>query len=175
MPSPVGHALAGYAIGTLIAGAPAGGRRSALETIPARAALFAGLACLPDIDFLFRSHSMYTHSVGAVMIVTALAALLIRSPLALVAACAATYGSHLLLDWIGRDTNPPLGIMALWPFSRDYYMSPVSLLEPVSRRFQWEYFWSHNLRVVGFEVLLFGAMAMAAYLWRGRTRGAGAI
>ena len=109
------------------------------------------------------------------MIVTALAALLIRSPLALVAACAATYGSHLLLDWIGRDTNPPLGIMALWPFSREYYMSPVSLLEPVSRRFQWEYFWSHNLRVVGFEVLLFGAMAMAAYLWRGRTRGAGAI
>jgi inner membrane protein len=175
MPSPVGHALAGYAVGTLVAGRPGGGRTSALDTVPGRLALFAGLACLPDIDFLFRSHSMYTHSVGAVFIVAVVAALVVRSPLALVAACAVAYGSHLLLDWLGRDTNPPLGIMALWPFSRDYYMSPVPLLEPVSRRFRLPNFWRHNFRVVGFEILLFGAMALAAHLGRGRTRGAGQV
>ena len=139
-----------------------------------RAALFAGLACFPDIDFLFHSHSTYTHSVGAVLIVTALAALTIRRPL-LVAACAATYGSHLLLDWLGRDTNPPLGIMALWPFSRAYYMAPVPIIEPVSRNFHWAYFWSHNLKVVGLEILIFGAMALAAHRWRGQARGAGTV
>ena len=136
-----------------------------------RAALFAGLACFPDIDFLFHSHSTYTHSVGAVLIVTVMAALTIRRPL-LVAACAATYGSHLLLDWLGRDTNPPLGIMALWPFSRAYYMAPVPIIEPVSRNFHWAYFWSHNLKVVGLEILIFGAMALAAHRWRGQAREA---
>jgi hypothetical protein len=112
--------------------------------------------------------------VGALLIVTVLAALAIRRPL-LVAACAATYGSHLLLDWLGRDTNPPLGIMALWPFSRAYYMAPVPIIEPVSRNFHWAYFWSHNLKVVGLEILIFGAMALAAHRWRGRARGAGAV
>jgi membrane-bound metal-dependent hydrolase YbcI (DUF457 family) len=170
MPSPLGHALAGYAAGTLVAGRPDGGT-SGLDTIPGRAALFAGLACLPDVDLLFHSHSTYTHSVGAMLIVTALAALAIRRPL-LVAACAAAYGSHLLLDWLGRDTNPPLGIMALWPFSRAYYMAPVPIIEPVSRNFHWQYFWSHNLKVVGVEILIFGTMALAAHRWRGRAQGA---
>lgn len=172
MPSPIGHALAGYAAGALVAGRPAG--TLALDRIPVRVALFAGLACLPDIDFLFHSHSTYTHSVGAVLIVTVLAALLIRRP-SLVAACAAAYGSHLLLDWLGRDTNPPLGIMALWPFSRAYYMAPVPIIEPVSRNFHWEYFWSHNLRVVGLEILIFGTLALAAHRWRGRAQGAGTV
>ena len=28
------------------------------------------------------------------------------------------YATHTLLDWLGTDASPPIGIMALWPFSR---------------------------------------------------------
>ena len=170
MPSPVGHALAGYAAGTLVAGRPQRSR-TALGSLAARIALFAGLACLPDIDFLFGAHSMYTHSVGAALIVAAAAALMIRRPVSLVAACGLAYGSHIVLDWLSRDTNPPLGIMALWPFSREYYMAPWPIIEPVSRRYHWQYFWSHNLKVVTLEILIFGSLALGAHVWRGRARG----
>jgi membrane-bound metal-dependent hydrolase YbcI (DUF457 family) len=171
MPSPVGHALAGYAAGTLVAGRPPSRSSAPLSSVPARIVLFAGLGCLPDIDFLFGTHSTYTHSVGAALIVAAVAAVAIRKPLSLVAACPIAYASHLVLDWLSRDTNPPLGIMMLWPFSREYYMAPWPIIEPVSRRYHWEYFWSHNLKVVSLEILIFGSLALAVHLWRGRSRG----
>jgi membrane-bound metal-dependent hydrolase YbcI (DUF457 family) len=156
MPSPVGHALAGYVVGTSIAG-PAFVRHRAL--------LFAALACLPDIDFLFGTHATYTHSVGAIMIVAAALALVLR-PWALVLAGTLAYASHPLLDWLGRDTSPPLGIMVLWPFSTEHFMSPVPLITPVSRRYWWPNFWSHNLKVVTVEILVFGGLALAVRWWR---------
>ena len=43
-------------------------------------------------------------------------------------AIALAYASHTLLDWLGTDSSPPIGIMALWPFSRDYYESHLARL-----------------------------------------------
>jgi membrane-bound metal-dependent hydrolase YbcI (DUF457 family) len=164
MPSPVGHALAGYVVGASIAG-PALTRHRAL--------LFAALACLPDIDFLFGMHATYTHSVGAIMIVAAALALVLRpwGPLdsargRLVLAGTLAYASHPLLDWLGRDTSPPLGIMMLWPFSTQHFMSPVPLITPVSRRYWLPNFWTHNLKVVTVEILVFGGLALAVHRWR---------
>lgn len=126
---------------------------------------FAGLACLPDIDFLFGTHATYTHSVGAIAIVAAVLALTIeRWPLVLAGTLA--YASHPFLDWLGRDTSPPLGIMVLWPFTTEHYMSPVPIIEPVSRRYWWPNFWSHNLKVVATEILVFGSLALAVHRWR---------
>lgn len=136
MPSPVGHALAGYAVGALIAGRPTRGTGARLWPPPRLMIAWALLGCAPDVDFLFGAHSMYTHSVGAALIV-ALAMAAFRLPFRLVLAGAAVYLSHPLLDALGYDTNPPLGIMAFWPFSNGYYTSPVALLTPVSRRFHW--------------------------------------
>jgi hypothetical protein len=82
MPTPVGHALGGLAIGWLIAGSggPAQplaatrdasivtGVRQQLRTHWRRAALFATLGALPDIDLLFHVHSTYTHSLGAALL-----------------------------------------------------------------------------------------------------------
>ncbi len=158
MPSPVGHALAGYVVGASIAG-PALARHRAL--------LFAALACLPDIDFLFGTHATYTHSVGAITIVAAVLALVLR-PWDLVLAGTLAYASHPLLDWLGRDTSPPLGIMVLWPFSTEHYMSPVPLITPVSRRYWLPNFWIHNLKVVTLEILVFGGLALAVHRWRPR-------
>ena len=53
---------------------------------------------------------------------------------ALALACAAAVASHVLLDWLGSDTTPPLGVMALWPFTSDFYQSPFFLFMAISRR-----------------------------------------
>jgi LexA-binding, inner membrane-associated putative hydrolase len=169
MPSPVGHALAGYAVGTAIAGPLRRATKwSAHAGMRWRILLFAGLACLPDVDFLFGTHATYTHSVGAIAIVAALLALSLR-PWTLVVAGTLVYASHPFLDWLGRDTTPPIGIMVLWPFSTDHFMVPVPILTPVSRRYWLPNFWSHNLKVVTVELLVFGGLALAAHRWRGRS------
>lgn len=134
-----------------------------------RAATFAAIACLPDLDLIVGTHSAETHSVGAVVIAT-LALFAWTRQLRIALAAGAAYASHLLFDFIGRDTSPPLGIMALWPFSRDYFMSPVSILEPVSRRYWLPGFWLHNVKVGLSELLIFGTFA--ALVWR-RTRRRG--
>ena len=60
--------------------------------------------------------------------------------------------------------------MALWPFSRDYFMSPC----PSSSRCRggtWlPGFWLHNVKVGLSELLIFGTFA--ALVWR-RTRRRG--
>ena len=51
------------------------------------------------------------------------------------AALTAAYASHLVLDWTGKDTSPPSGLMLLWPFSSRYYMSGLDLFGEISRRY----------------------------------------
>jgi hypothetical protein len=108
--------------------------------------LFGALAALPDIDLLFGAHSGPTHGLGAAVAVGIFAALVqrlrmrrpgttARSPLALAVACSAAYGSHALLDWLGTDTSPPIGIMALWPVNAEYYESDLHLFMAISRRY----------------------------------------
>ena len=58
-----------------------------------------------------------------------------RRPIARVAAmCAAAYGSHLLLDWLGADRYPPLGLQMLWPISKAWYISGVDLFRQTARQ-----------------------------------------
>jgi hypothetical protein len=67
-------------------------------------------------------------------------------------ACAAAYGSHLLLDWLGDDRSVPIGIRALWPFTETYYQSSLRWFPPVERRYWLPGFWTANLRAIGWEV-----------------------
>jgi membrane-bound metal-dependent hydrolase YbcI (DUF457 family) len=182
MPSPVGHVLAGVTAGWVTAG-PC--RQLPSRTIWTRviawlpprlrplapAAAFAALPLLPDVDFLFGAHSAQTHSLGAmaVVFVAALAVVGPRRPgLALAAALA--YGSHILLDWMGSDSTPPLGIMALWPLSNEFYQSDLYLFPAISRRYWLAGFWLHNFGAVATEVALLGPPALAAWWFRGRRR-----
>lgn len=170
MPSPVGHALGGLIAGWLIAGRRTPGPRpDPPEVSWRRAALFAGLALAPDLDLLFGTHSTYTHSIGAVLIV-GLAALLTtrgRRP-ALALACAAAWGSHLLLDWLGADSTPPLGIMALWPFTNDFYLSPVPVFNAISRRYWLPDFYRHNTIAVLRELVFLVPLAWLSWRIAGR-------
>ena len=154
MPSPIGHAIAGITAGWLVAGAPslrskvAGTFPRKVPTTPGKApttfwregALFAALAALPDVDLLFGMHSGPTHSLAAAAIVGLAACLLARPSAGLgrgrfAIACAAAYASHVLLDWLARDTTAPIGIMALWPFSHVHYESDLHMFGAISRRY----------------------------------------
>jgi inner membrane protein len=146
VPSPIGHVLGGIAAGWIVAGVPAGeqGGRGRTDRAWREAALFGALGALPDVDLLFGAHSGPTHSVGAAAlagIVVGLVAVRHRllapatRAVTAIAACAAAYGSHVLLDWLARDTTAPIGVMALWPFQREHYESNLHLFMAISRRY----------------------------------------
>jgi membrane-bound metal-dependent hydrolase YbcI (DUF457 family) len=179
MPSPIGHALAGVAAGFLIRRVGSAPVYSSQPTglamqhllLDRRLIVFALLGTLPDIDFLFGLHSAYTHSVGAIVVVAAVACLRARKDgAAVVLALASAYGSHVLLDWLGSDTVAPLGVMALWPISNDFFLSDRRWFMSVCREFWLLSCWWHNALGVTREILVLGPLAFGAvYLESRRT------
>ena len=179
MPSPLGHALGGAAAAWLAGGRlreglhatvflPFSGHATPRSLDFTRrgleATLFGTIATLPDLDLLAGTHSTYTHSIGAVILAAGLALSLTRSRAPwLAVGVAAAWSSHILLDWLGSDTSPPIGIMALWPFTDAFYQSPAFLFDAISRRY-WlpqEFIWG-NLRAMVKEVLILAPVAWLA-------------
>jgi membrane-bound metal-dependent hydrolase YbcI (DUF457 family) len=161
MPSPIGHALAGLALERLHAsGAPTRGR----------AVLAAAAAVLPDLDLALRyvdgrnHHRAASHSLGAALLVGVLVWACRRvsgrpGALAWGSLAAAAWLSHVLLDWLGRDTNPPLGLMALWPLSDGWFQSPWPIFLDIGRTLDLHTIGSNAL-AAAWEVLL-----LAPLLW----------
>jgi membrane-bound metal-dependent hydrolase YbcI (DUF457 family) len=162
MPSPLGHALGGAAVGLMT------GRFGPISwRIPVALGF---VACLPDLDLIAGQHSGMTHSIGFAALAGIVTYLGSRSRRYALAAAAA-YGSHVLFDYFGLDTAPPLGVMALWPFDAGFYMSPWTPLPPVSRRYWLPGFWTHTMKVAIFEAMFFGGLlAVAWWQSRGRSR-----
>jgi len=174
MPSPVGHALGGLIIG-LAMGPSIGPPRwpdirpghrlvgQALASPRVRTAVWlAGVACLPDLDFLWGRHGAETHSLGAALLALAAAWLWTRgSRPGFAVAVGLAWLSHPVFDWLGSDDTPPLGVMALWPFTRDYYFAHAYVFDAISRRYWLAGFAAHNLRAVAREVLLLAPIALA--------------
>ena len=86
-------------------------------------------------------------------------------------ACGLAVASHVLLDWLGRDSNTPRGVMALWPVSSAYFYSGIDLFAEVSRRY-WkpDEFIFKNAASVAREILILGPVAAAAFWLRRRSR-----
>jgi hypothetical protein len=131
----------------------------------------AALAAAPDLDVLFRSHRTYTHSVGATILVTFVAAATAayaRLPVARVAlACAAAHASHIVLDWLAADRTLPYGIQALWPFTHQFYISGLDLFRQTERRhlFTGEAIRANALAVAQ-EMVILGPPALGVWLVR---------
>ena len=178
MPSPVGHALAGVALGSLAAGRslkPRGSRArppTFVECLHADRSLitFGTLGVLPDIDFFIGMHSMHTHSIGAIVIVGVFAFVWDNRRRARRAvALASAYGSHVLLDWLGSDSVAPIGIMALWPLGSDFYLSDHNWFLAICRQYWLADCWYHNAVAVLREVIVLGIVATSCVWLRLRT------
>jgi len=179
MPSPIGHALAGVAAAWTADLVP--GRR-AWRTAPAAASFYlrgggaltlacAALAVAPDLDLLFGTHRTVTHSVGAVFFVglfaAAMAANAGRPILRVAMMCAAAYGSHLLMDWLGADQRAPFGIQALWPFDRGWYISSLGIFRKTVRLlFAPDVVLRENAWTVGREIAILGPIVAGLWLVR---------
>jgi len=172
MPSPVGHALAGLTIHALAAR-----ERGDLFDLR-RAGIVVAAALAPDLDLLARfidgrnHHQAESHSIGFTVMAAAAVCLLAvwrrwpRPPvLALLAG--AGWTSHLLLDYLGKDTNPPIGIMALWPATSVYFKFPWPLFSDIGRTLAWETI-RHDAAAVAWETLLL--LPLLLVCWRRRLR-----
>ena len=181
VPSPAGHLIAGVAIAWAAeAIAPVrpeceladGGFRPSSAVTPL-VLVCAVLALAPDFDILLASHRTWTHSLGAIALTAAVCGAIAKARgapgLATGLICGVAVGGHVLLDWLGRDSNTPRGVMALWPISTAYFYSGIDLFAEVSRRY-WnpEEFVLKNAVSVAREVVILGPIAAGAYWMRRR-------
>ena len=179
MPSPIGHALAGIAVAWTADLIP--GDR-AWRTVPDTATwyqragggltvLCAGLGAAPDLDLAFVAHRTVTHSVFAMLFVGLFAAALAATagrPVARISLmCAAAYGSHLLLDWLGTDYYPPRGIQLMWPLNQEWYISGIDVFRQTARlRIFTRGPMMTNLRAILQEIAILGPTVVAIWLIR---------
>jgi len=174
LPSPVGHGLAGLTVHLLTS------RDRAELTSVRHAAVSAAAAMAPDLDFLLRlvdgrsHHQGASHSIGAALVAAggvALFAATLRWPraLGLGLAAGAGWGSHLLLDYLARDTHPPIGIPVLWPFAGGYFNSPFTVFLDIGRTLDWHTVRHDALAVTG-ETVIMLPILLATWWWRWRRR-----
>ena len=167
MPSPLGHMLAGAAAGILING----------PSTRAAIVVFAAAAAAPDTDLLFGVHRGASHSLGAAAIAGAAGWLLWRpllpgggagGRLRFALAVALAYATHIATDLISDDTAPPIGLMALWPFTAEFYQSDLRVFLPINRRVWLARTWLENTRAVIRELLILVPPLWIAWWVRGR-------
>ena len=174
MPSPLGHALAGLTVHALAA------RRPGQLFEVRRVALTVGAALVPDLDLLLRfvdgrnHHQAQSHSLGCAL----LAGLVVWGvatwrrwprPLGWAAVVGLAWTSHVLLDYLGSDTHPPIGLMALWPASSGFFKFPWPVFMDIGRTLEWETI-RHNAVAVAWETILLVPPLLLA--WRHRLREA---
>lgn len=164
MPSPIGHALGGIAIGCAIASAPG----------PRLLAGLALVAILPDLDLLLPvPHRGPTHSLGAGVVAAAVALVIgggagrPRDRVRVALAVGAAYVSHVVLDWLGADHYPPQGVMLLWPFSDAYQVSGFDVFSRIERRYWMPGFWKGNFLAVLREIAIMAPVAWVGWRMRG--------
>jgi membrane-bound metal-dependent hydrolase YbcI (DUF457 family) len=183
VPSPLGHAITGFAVGWLAAPVDCRELSAAADPVPTGLLgaarrwrwplAFAAAGVAADLDLLVGLHSRYTHSLGAAALVFAASWLALRrrqrGRSAAALALALAYASHILLDFLAADTTPPLGIMALWPFSGRFYVSPVPIFMGISRRYWLGAAWQQNALSVAWELLLLVPLTGLAVWARSRS------
>lgn len=130
MATPLGHGLAGIAVGVLGHGSVPSRRWYLFAAVAGNAAdldLVPGLLS-GDVN---RFHQLASHSLLAAVLFGAGVALVLRRrhAAALRVGCVASamYASHLLLDFFTRDARAPFGLPLLWPLSNEHFISPWSL------------------------------------------------
>jgi membrane-bound metal-dependent hydrolase YbcI (DUF457 family) len=138
---PIAHATAGYLVHRAGRGVLSEDRSSLAGW--RRAVVFMLIGNLPDTDFLpgfvlgqpGLFHRGVTHTVLAAVVFAAAAAF-VRwrrgercGSVALL--FGAAYLSHVVLDFLTKDTHSPAGGQFLWPLSSSYFVSPVTIFTEI--------------------------------------------
>lgn len=174
MPTPVGHALAGLALGPLFAW------RRPFISPGWDLALFVGVSQLPDLDFLpglllgrpEAFHHGASHSLGAAALVGLLAWLVGRGRGEAWRWALMAFGlvlAHALIDALGLDYRHPYGVPLAWPLDGRYLTPDWAFFLDVRRGpLGWDVLW-HNLKAVGLELAVLGPpAALVLWLWTRR-------
>lgn len=173
--TPIGHAVAGMAIGAALSrGRPFLGPR-------ADWALFALLAQAPDLDFLpglFAEHidafhHGISHSLGFAVLCGALLALYGRRR-----GQAARWGllglsvyfAQVLLDALTQDARPPAGVPLWWPLSDAYVLIFPLFLNVWRTPVGWEMV-RHDLVGLAWEMAWLAPPLLWAMWWRNQPPG----
>jgi inner membrane protein len=176
MASPIGHALAGYAVYEGFTPDRETGRRKALG-------LCVLMAIAPDFDFipgiLLGSPAFYhqgiSHSIGfglAVSLMVAGVMTIYGGRFSTVFRLAfLSYTSHLVIDIFAPDGRPPYGLPLLWPLTDHHFISPAPVFLGVhhspttdSSILEWltGIFSLHNVRAIAVEIVLIGPVSLLA-------------
>jgi membrane-bound metal-dependent hydrolase YbcI (DUF457 family) len=165
MPSSIGHSLASVGVGWAVA-RPAATRR----TLVIQGLLFAAIGVAPDLDLLIGRHSAETHSLGAAVIVAAIAAWGLWPVAAtrwrVFVAVLLAWAVHPTLDMLALDTSAPHGVMYLWPVSQEHYQTGWSVFAAISRRYWLPGFVEHTVLAVARELLILVPVLLAVWWWR---------
>jgi len=181
MPSPLGHTLAGLAVGWLSARAPRAGTRRLADAFNPFVLWCAFVAAIPDADLLIphfhrtASHSLTATALTLIIAIAMTGKVTTRSAWQFGLALAAAHGTHLLLDWLGTDRFPPPGIQVLWPFKDHFYISGFDIFPPVERRLLRPEALAINARAATWEALIMAPVAFLAWQVRVRRRTTGAV
>jgi inner membrane protein len=132
MPTPIGHAMAGYLVYR------AGGAYKRADNRPLLA-LCLLMAVIPDIDFLpgifYGQPALYHHGVshslgfalGAGFIAAGIADRKRKTLLTDWSLFFLAYASHPIMDLFEPDKRPPFGVPLFWPIQGEYYRAPFQL------------------------------------------------
>lgn len=177
MPSPIGHALGGLIAALIVRPTPHAPGAESPGPWPSRETwrLYGAIglvACLPDVDFLWARHNYETHSVGAAVIAgLAVLAWTKGKGGRLALAVTLAWSTHVLFDWLGSDDMAPLGVMALWPLTSEFYYADAWLFDAISRHYWRDDFVSQNVIAILKEIAMLAPPALALMWWRrGRVR-----
>jgi hypothetical protein len=189
MPSPVGHALGGLIVALVLAPppppheGPEGHKghegHEGLNNVWLR--VLRGLrvphawwpvvgwcavaACLPDVDFAWGRHNMETHSVGFAVMV-GVATLVWRRSATVALACTLAVSTHVFFDWLGSDDREPLGVMALWPLTSEFFYADAWVFAAISRHYWRSDFVLQNVLAVLRELAILSPIVAALWFYR---------
>ncbi len=172
MPSPIAHTITGYVIFRFFPLDKHSVAWSKSWLVYVIYCMF--IATLPDFDFIpqllagKKYHHGFTHSLSFTFIVSAVVGLLCilfnrKIFIRLSLLTFMIYGSHLLLDFF---TDGGKGILLLWPFTDDFFISSVSFF-PAVKHSKGLFHSSHALFIsfeLGYSALFLGGI----WLWKRR-------
>ena len=183
MCSPIGHIIAACAVGVACT-------RNQLTPAYLVFCIFSGIA--PDLDLLVgwalgdinAYHHLGSHSVVAALLYGLLVYVFARTitkdhgqAKGWAVSGTLMYTSHVLLDYLAADSSPPFGLQLLWPFSREFFISPVSVFMKFMHDTQGADMWGlisgmfvvHNFYAVVLETVLLLPLLLLAIVVRKRT------